>query len=100
MRVLCVSGNRLTSLEGVQGMPALAALIANDNAIASAAPLERSRELNTLVLGENAIESFGASLDHLTRLTKLSASRNALVDLGRSLRNLRSLRELRVARNR
>jgi hypothetical protein len=100
MRVLCVSGNRLTSLEGVQGMPALAALIANDNAIASAAPLEHSRELNTLVLGENAIESFGASLDHLTRLTKLSASRNALVDLGRSLRNLRSLRELRVARNR
>jgi Leucine-rich repeat (LRR) protein len=53
MRVLNVSGNRLDSLRGVQGMTNLGALIANENAVESLEPCRGMAQLNTIVASSN-----------------------------------------------
>ena len=62
LRVLNVSGNRLDSLDGIESLTNLAAIIANDNAIESLAPLRGLKALNTVVLSSNAVDAIADEL--------------------------------------
>lgn len=100
MRVLNVSGNRLESLQGVQGMKNLGALIANENAIESLEPCKGMTQLNTIVASSNQIEELGDELRECSLLTKFSVSNNRIRKIGTALSGCAALKELRMAHNR
>ena len=101
LRVLNCADNRVGSLVAVRDLRDLRALVANDNVISDTACLGALQQLNTLVLSGNALTAINdAAFRSLTALTKLSLSNNQIASLGGALRRCSALAELRVARNR
>lgn len=96
--VLNCSCNKLTGIREVENLFGLRALIANDNELNTISKLQNLTALNTLVLSKNPISSFGAALECVPSLNKLSLSNCELQELG-SIKRLVGLKELRLAHN-
>ena len=105
IRVLNVSGNRLSSFEGVLDAPltrSLLALIASDNALTEEClnAVKNCRELNSLIVSNNSIESLKHELLPLRKLGKFSCSNSGMQNIGNdSFSQNTDLRELRLAKN-
>jgi Leucine-rich repeat (LRR) protein len=106
IRVLNVSGNRLSSFDGLEDAPltrSLLALIASDNALTEEClnAVKNCTELNSLIVSNNSIESLKHELLTLRKLGKFSASNNGMEKIGNdSFSQNTDLRELRLAKNR
>jgi len=100
-RTLNVSNNRsLRTVRGIEGMNALAALIASECAIEDISSVKGLKELNTLALASNALEDVGDALSASPSLRKLTLSRNRLTKMTlNALEMSTNLRELRIGHN-
>ncbi|EFN57386.1 hypothetical protein CHLNCDRAFT_50903 [Chlorella variabilis] len=98
LEVLNVGRNQIAGKVAVR-LPALKALILNENRITLVGGLEKCRELNTLVLSHNAVASLGSWLGGCPKLEKLSCSHNQLQELGAALKGCPMLTELRLNHN-
>jgi len=98
LEVLNAAHNQLEGKIRVGCLRTLKALILNNNnGITSVGGLDKLKDLDTLVLSNNAISSLGGWLSGAKRLQKLSLSGNTgLSDLGSALKNCTRLQELRL----
>jgi len=101
IRTLNVSGNDgLKTLQGVEHMLALAALIAKECGIDDLSAVKGLKELNTLACAECEVRDVGDALSESPALRKVNLSKNKLTKVGiDALKSSRGLRELRLAHN-
>nr|XP_027187363.1 probable serine/threonine-protein kinase DDB_G0278509 isoform X2 [Cicer arietinum] len=97
--VLNAGKNKLKSMDQIESLVTLRALILNDNEINSICKLDQMKELNTLVLSKNPIRKIGDALKNVKSITKLSLSHCQLQGIDSSLKSCVELTELRLAHN-
>ena len=80
LRVLCLHGNSINSLEGLERLRQLVQLNASSNDIADIRPLQHLTNLTSLNLASNKVQSLH-SLSSLSRLERLTAPHNFISTL-------------------
>ncbi|HYO74666.1 MAG TPA: leucine-rich repeat domain-containing protein [Archangium sp.] len=94
---LDLSGCGLTSLAGLEKLPALTSLDLSDNSLTSLAGLEKLPALTSLDLNGNSLTSLDG-LEKLPAFTSLDLSHNSLTSLA-GLETLKSLRAVEIGNN-
>ena len=80
LRILCLHGNSISSLEGLEHMHQLVDLNVSSNNIADIRPLQQLNKLTSLNLASNRVQSL-QGLESLTRLQRLIAPHNFIGSL-------------------
>ena len=81
LRVLDLTGNSITNLTPLVGLPSLTHIFLTDNQVVDLTPLTGITTLRGISLANNKVVSLAPLVGHLPNLTKLDLWRNKLTDI-------------------